>query len=193
MHARWRSRLTRDLPVRSPPSPIPDGVCLSRRRSSSRFELCHGYPTGGHPSPEGCITASGQDSSPRNSLRGSTRGTGEWHVYTTVFDHRRSEIYVDGYCEASGKSAGGNGLDGLSLGCDHNGVFFLNGSIAEVRLFHAHLPAPQRVQIEAALARRYGISYSFAMQVPSPPGRGSFSGRFSCAPRSQNARTSASF
>ena len=105
--------------------------------------------------------------------RQHARGTGEWHVYTTVFDHRRSEIYVDGYCEASGKSAGGNALDGLSLGCDHNGVFFLNGSIAELRLFHAHLPAPQRVQIEAALAQRYGISYSFAMQM-SPPGRGSF-------------------
>lgn len=159
--------------------------------SSGRFELCHGYPTGWHPSPEVCITASGQDSSPRNSLRGNTRGNGEWHVYTTVFNHRRSEIFVDGYCEATGKSAGDNGLDGLSLGCDHNGVFFLNGSIAEMRLFHAHLPSSQRVQIEAALARRYGISYSFAMQVPTPPGRSSFPGRFACGSRANHARTSA--
>lgn len=37
---------------------------------SSRFELCHGYPTGWHPSPEICMTASGQDQSPRQSLRG---------------------------------------------------------------------------------------------------------------------------
>jgi len=38
--------------------------------SSSRFELCHGYPSGWHPSPEICMTASGHDSSPRHSLRG---------------------------------------------------------------------------------------------------------------------------
>ena len=54
-----------------------------------------------------------------------TRSTGEWHVYTAIFDHKRSEVYVDGYLEGSGKSAGSNGLDGLSIGCDHNGVFYL--------------------------------------------------------------------
>ena len=82
--------------------------------SSSRFELCHGYPTGWHPSPEICITASGHDAPPQRSLRGSTRGTGEWHIYTAVFDARRSELYVDGSCEATGKSVGGNRLDGRS-------------------------------------------------------------------------------
>ena len=41
-----------------------------------------------------------------------------------------------------------NELDGLSIGCDHNGVFFLTGSLAEIRLFHCHLPMAQRVQIE---------------------------------------------
>ena len=61
--------------------------------SSSRFELCHGYPTGWHPSPEICITASGHDAPPQRSLRGSTRGTGEWHIYTAVFDARRSELF----------------------------------------------------------------------------------------------------
>jgi len=155
---------------------------------SGRFELCHGYPTGWHPSPEICMTASGQDSSPRHSLRGSTRGTGDWHVYTAIFDHRRSEIFIDGYCEASGKTVGGNGLDGLSVGCDHNGVFFLTGSLAELRLFHCHLPNAQRVQTEAALAQRYGIMYSSA-PTPTPSPAKSLS-RFSCAPRSP-ARTSA--
>ena len=53
-----------------------------------------------------------------------------------------------GYCEASGKSAGGNGLDGLSIGCDHNGVFYLTGSLAELRLFHCHMTTAQRVQTE---------------------------------------------
>jgi len=157
---------------------------------SSRFELCHGYPTGWHPSPEICMTASGQDQAPRQSLRGSTRGTGDWHVYTAIFDHRRSEIYVDGYCEASGKSVGANVLDGLSLGCDHNGVFFLTGSLAEMRLFHCHVPSAQRVQTEAALAARYGITYSSAPSPPpSPTSRVSSLSRFSCAPRSP-ARTS---
>jgi len=105
---------------------------------SGRFELCHGYPSGWHPSPEICMTASGQDSSPRHSVRGTTRGTGDWHIYTAIFNHKRSEIYCDGYCEASGKSAGPNALDGLSIGCDHNGDFFLTGSIAEIRLFASH-------------------------------------------------------
>ena len=167
--------------------PLPS---ISLPRRSARFELCHGYPTGYHPSPEVCITASGQDSSPRFSLRGNTRGTGDWHVYTTVFHHKKSEIYVDGYCEASGKSVGTNGLDGLSLGCDHNGVFFLQGSVSEVRLFNTHLPVSQRVQIEAALARRYGISYSFAVSPPATPSRASSLSRFSCAPRSSSLRTS---
>jgi len=153
---------------------------------SGRFELCHGYPSGWHPSPEICMTASGHDQSPRNSLRGSTRGTGDWHVYTAVFDQRKSEIYVDGYCEASGKNVGANCLDGLSIGCDHTGVFFLTGMIAELRLFSCHLPTAQRVQTEAALARRYSLSYSCAPTLPTPQ-KGL--GRFNCAPRSA-ARTS---
>ena len=78
------------------------------------------------------MTASGQDSAPRNSLRGSTRGTGEWHIYTAIYDERKSEMFVDGYCEASAKNVGNNKLDGLSIGCDHNGVFFLSGAIAGV-------------------------------------------------------------
>jgi hypothetical protein len=82
---------------------------------SSRFELCHGYPAGWHQSPEVCMTASGHDAAPKASLRGSTRGTGAWHIYTAIFDHRRSECFVDGACEASGTSVGGNELDGLSV------------------------------------------------------------------------------
>ena len=107
------------------------------------------------------MTASGHDQSPRNSLRGSTRGTGDWHVYTAVFDQRKSEMYVDGYCEASGKNVGANTLDGLSIGCDHTGIFFLTGMVAELRLYHCHMPTAQRVQTEAALARRYSLSYSW--------------------------------
>jgi len=88
---------------------------------------------------------------------------------------------VDGYCEASGKNVGANVLDGLSIGCDHNGVFFLNGALAEIRLYHCHMPNAQRVQCEAALAARYGIGYSCAPQMPTPP---KTTARFSCAPRS---------
>jgi len=153
---------------------------------SARFELCHGYPTGWHPAPEICMTASGEDAAPRQSMRGSTRSMGDWHIYTAVYNHKRSEIFVDGYCEGSGKMIGGNDLDGLSLGCDHNGVFFLTGAIAEIRIFHCHLPQPQRVQTEAALAHRYGLAYSVA-QVPPAASVRPLS-RFSCAPRA--ARTS---
>ena len=79
------------------------------------------------------MTAAGTDASPRQSLRGTTRGTGDWHLFTAIFDNKHSEIYVDGYCESSGKSPGTNSLDGLTIGCDHAGVFFLTGSVAEVR------------------------------------------------------------
>jgi len=156
--------------------------------SSNRFELCHGYPAGWHPSPEVCMTASGHDASPKHSLRGSTRGTGDWHVYTAIFDQRRSEVYVDGYCEASGKNVGGNSLDGLTIGCDHNGVFFLIGSLAELRLYRTHLSTRMRVQIEASLARRYGLNYSVAREVPSTPRTPSGLARFNCAPRSSGSR-----
>ena len=135
------------------------------------------------------MTASGQDSAPRNSLRGSTRGTGEWHIYTAIYDERKSEMFVDGYCEASAKNVGNNKLDGLSIGCDHNGVFFLTGALAELRLFHCHMASTQRIQTEAAMAHRYGIPYSSAPEPPPTPVK-SLS-RFSCAPRSP-LRTSSS-
>jgi len=224
--------------------------------SSSRFEVCHGYPTGWHPSPEICMTASGEAAcskvsplgaararllrtclaglggpthsqgerpghwarshhlwrsspplpkpprshrpsptacallenkggtdSPKYSARGSTRGTGEWHVYTAVFDHKKSEMYVDGNCEASGKNVGSNSLDGLSLGCDHTGVFYLTGMIAELRLYNCHMPAAQRVQTEAALARRYALDYTDAPSLPPSPSRGLASRIASCMPR----------
>mmetsp|Transcript_49360 Transcript_49360/g.106910 ORF Transcript_49360/g.106910 Transcript_49360/m.106910 type:complete len:340 (-) Transcript_49360:1257-2276(-) len=146
--------------------------------NSSRFELCHGYPSGWHPSPEICMTASGHDASPKHSLRGSTRGTGDWHIYTAIFDQRRSEVFVDGFCEASGKNVGNNSLDGLSIGCDHNGIFFLIGSLAELRLYKCHIPPQQRIQLEASLARRYGLPYSATREVPVAPKTG---GRFACA------------
>ena len=75
-------------------------------------------------------------------------------------------MFVDGNCESSGKNVGSNSLDGLSLGCDHTGVFFLTGMIAELRLYNCHMPAAQRVQTEAALARRYALDYT---DVPAPP------------------------
>ena len=53
-----------------------------------------------------------------------------------------------------------------------------------------HMPTAQRVQTEAALAHRYGISYSSAPSPVASPARDRLS-RFSCAPRSP-ARTSES-
>lgn len=62
--------------------------------------------------------------------------------------------YLDGVREASGRSVGTGGLDGLRVGCDHTSTFYLKGAIAELRLFSCHLSEPSRSQIEAALALR---------------------------------------
>ena len=104
-------------------------------------------------------------------------------MYTAVFDHKKSEMYVDGNCEAFGKNVGSNSLDGLSLGCDHTGVFYLTGMIAELRLYNCHMPAAQRVQTEAALAHRYALDYTDAPSLPPSPSRGLASRIASCMPR----------
>lgn len=135
------------------------------------------------PTASALLENKGGTDSPKYSARGSTRGTGEWHVYTAVFDQKKSEMYVDGNCEASGKNVGSNSLDGLSLGCDHTGVFFLTGMIAELRLYNCHMPAAQRVQTEAALARRYALDYTDAPSLPPSPTRGLASRIASCMPR----------
>lgn len=44
---------------------------------SDRFELCHGYPSGWHASPQVFMTASGRDQAPKSSLRGASRSEGE--------------------------------------------------------------------------------------------------------------------
>ena len=74
------------------------------------------------------MTADGRgQESPSQLLRGATRGNGSWHVYTAIFHGSKSEMFVDGRCEGSGQSVGGGALDGISIGCDHSGVFFLKG------------------------------------------------------------------
>ena len=58
-------------------------------------------------------------------------------------------------------------------------------ALAELRLFHCHIPPTQRIQTEAAIARRYGLPYSCAPEPPpTPRGKASGFSRFSCAPRS---------
>jgi len=131
---------------------------------SGRFELCHGYPSATpHAAgpPQVVMTADGHGvESPAKLLRGATRGNGQWHVYTAIFDGPRSEMYVDGRCEGAGKNVGNGSLDGLSMGCDHSGVFHLQGAIAELRLYSAHIDPAERSQTEAALALRYGLSHA---------------------------------
>jgi len=141
---------------------------------SSRFELCHGYPTATpHAAgpPQVVMTADGVgDESPAKLLRGATRSTGSWHVYTAIFDGGRSEMFVDGRCEGSGKNVGTGPLDGLTIGCDHSGVFHLKGAVAELRLFHCHLQMDERSRTEAALALRYGLSHaSISYSDPNNP------------------------
>ena len=71
-----------------------------------------------------------------------------------VYDGSKSEIYVDGVLEASGKSPGTAALDGLRIGCDHTGTFWLRGAVAELRIFSRHLTEQPRRQLEAAMAIR---------------------------------------
>jgi len=142
-------------------------LCDSLAITSQRFELCHGYPSASSQEagmPEVVMTAHGNGSAaPTKLLRGSTRSNGSWHVYTAIYDGERSEMYLDGVREASGRSVGTSGLDGLRVGCDHTSTFFLKGAIAELRLFSCHLSEASRSQIEAALALRYDLHLS------SPP------------------------
>ena len=70
----------------------------------------------------------------------------------------RARRYVDGVCEARGRSVGSSALDGLRLGCDHTSTFFLKGSVAELRLYACHLGDGPRGQMEAALALQYGLA-----------------------------------
>jgi len=130
---------------------------------SSRFELCHGYPTAdaiSRSAPHVCMTAYGSGETtpgPSHLLRGRTRATNAWHVYTAIYDGDKSELYVDGIREASGKAVGKGSLDGLRLGCDHTATFYLKGAIAELRVFSCHLSPTPRAQLEAAMALRYGL------------------------------------
>jgi len=138
---------------------------------SGRFELCHGYPSAMPATagpPQVVMTADGRGvESPAKLLRGATRGNGQWHVYTAIFDGAKSEMYVDGRCEGAGKTVGNGSLDGISMGCDHSGVFHLKGAIAELRLFHSHVEPSERSQTEAALALRYGLSHASVSRAKS--------------------------
>jgi len=109
-------------------------------------------------------------SSPAKLLRGATRSNGQWHVYTAIFNGSKSEMFIDGRCEGARKTVGGGTLDGLTIGCDHSGVFHLRGSIAELRLYHCHLQAAERTQTEAALALRYGLSHAAVAHMDPAPG-----------------------
>ena len=166
-------------------------LCDSLSPSSSRFELCHGYPNAQSrvpTAPEVVMSAHGAGNEvPSQLLRGATRSTDEWHVYTAIFDEARSEIYIDGRLEARGKSIGKSSLDGLRVGCDHTSTFFLNGAVAELRLFACHLSEGARTHIEAALSMRYGLKYDPAASSPAELRRSS-----SDSSRSSSASSSSS-
>ena len=139
-------------------------LCDALTPRSSRLELCHGYPTAdavSRTAPHVCMTATGSGTAapgPSQMLRGRTRATDTWHVYTAIYDGDKSAIYVDGVCEGSGKSVGKGSLDGLRIGCDHTATFHLKGAIAEVRLFSCHLSPTPRAQLEASMALRCGLA-----------------------------------
>ena len=97
-------------------------------------------------------------------------------------------MFVDGYCEASAKNVENNKLDGLSIGCDHNGVFFSRR--------HRQLRLPTATSRRRNACRwkppspAATASYSCAPTLPTAPAR---AGRasFSCAPRAAAAAAAA--
>ena len=161
-------------------------LCDSLTPSSPRFELCHGYPPASAAAPAApaiCACASGVGGqAPAQLLRGTTRSSDTWHVYTAIFDGAKSEMFVDGVREASGRSVGNASLDGLLLGCDHTSTFFLRGKVAEVRVFSCHLGAAPREQMEAAIAMRYGLATATPPPA-TPPAPSLASGRVLGHPR----------
>lgn len=143
----------------------------------TRFELCHDYcvPQNGdderaavsitaHPVAD---SSDSEEPAFHSVLMGSTQ-PGEWHVYSAVFNHGQSELYVDGVREgtASNSNVGTGLLDGLTLGTDHRNDFALGsmvegslpGVIAEMALFGTVLPDSDRRRIEYRLMRRHGIA-----------------------------------
>ena len=98
---------------------------------------------------------------------GAARG---WHVYCAVFDGERSELYVDGRCEARGVVPPEASLDGLTVGIDNERHYQLNGAIAQVRVLAGRLPEAHREALEASLARRYGLAHP-ALLHDGPPAK----------------------
>lgn len=145
----------------------------------SRFELCHDYCNGpggyddrafvsitAHPVAD---SSDSEDPAFHSVVTGTTQ-PGEWHVYSAVFNHGMSELFVDGVREGTSTNVGTGRLDGLTLGTDHRNEFALGsmfegslpGVIAELALFGTALNQRDRRRIEHHLMRRHGIP------VPSP-------------------------
>ena len=97
-------------------------------------------------------------------LRGTTRSSTGWHVYSCIFDGANSELRVDGVLEASG-DAGSNPLSGLIIGRNRDLESWpLIGSLAEHRVFNHRLATHQREALEVSLARRYGLPHPALQQ-----------------------------
>ena len=94
-----------------------------------------------------------------------------WHVYCAVFDGERSELYVDGSCEARGLMPPAASLDGLTVGTDKERSFQLHGAIAQVRVLAGRLPEAHREALEASLARRYGLAHPALLSDDGPPAK----------------------
>ena len=124
------------------------------------FELCHGYHrTTRIAHPRICIHAGDG-----TYLRGTTRSSTGWHVYSCIFDGANSELRVDGVLEASG-DAGSSPQTGLIIG-RHRDLrnWPLVGSLAEFRLFGRRLATHQREALEVGLASRYGLPHPALQQ-----------------------------
>lgn len=132
------------------------------RDMSRAFEFCHGYPSVGDADrdhPRICMHAGDGV-----YLRGTTRSSTGWHVYSCIFDGANSELRVDGVLEASG-DAGSNGPSGFTVGRYRDMESWpLIGRLSEFRVFDHRLATHQREALEVSLARRYGLPHPALQQ-----------------------------
>ena len=152
--------------------------------SDENNEISRNSHTSNHDDDDSSDSSASCLPHPDEIVRGVS-GPGQWHVYTCVFDHDQSVLRVDGRAESSHDTAtslgsnvsvGGNALDGLTLGSDHQ--FFMtlcagnhgvdvnggtpgnwtgsdsNGAIAEVAVFHG-LPMEDVLRLERYFLDKY--------------------------------------
>lgn len=83
------------------------------------------------------------------------------HILSSVFNGASSNAYLDSNYRAATGNTGTNGIAGLTLGINADGISTpLNGKIAEVMIFNRALSQAEVQSLEMYAAKRYGLTIS---------------------------------